>query len=565
MNKPVSFYKQATFLALLTWCIYVLPIAAQSQTIGLFLNAPGSFNGYTLFNTLTSRTTYLIDHNGLLVNSWQSDFVIGNSQYLLENGNLLRTAEPGGNNVIAAGGDAGRVEEFDWEGNLFWEFEYNSPQFRAHHDIAPLPNGNVLMIAWERKTVSEAIAAGRNPAQLENNGLWPEHIIEVEPNGASGGNIVWEWHVWDHLIQDFDSTKANFGVIEDHPELIDINFLQSPGADWLHFNAIDYNPELDQILVNSPFFGEFWIIDHSTTIEEAAGHSGGNSGKGGDILYRWGNPQAYRAGFATDKQLFNQHDAQWIDAGLPGAGNILVFNNGAGRPGGNFSSIDEITPPIDSTGNYSSPAGAAYGPNEPTWRYTAPNPSLFFANFISGAQRLPNGNTLICDGPAGRFFEVTETGETVWIYVNPVAASGPLTQGNPIINNANLTFRTTRYAPEYPGLAGQDLTPGDPIEIIPVGIEDVAGEIPAQFALQQNFPNPFNPSTTIKFDVARTGVVTINIYNLLGQKITSIFSEIVNPGSYEIQFEASGLKSGVYFYTLTAGNFHATRKMVVIR
>jgi len=376
------------------------PLSGQEQTIGLFLNDSTSFSGYTLFTPLTYTSTYLIDNNGLLVHSWQSAFVPGNSVYLLENGHLLRAADQSGNTTFVAGGDAGRVEEFDWEGNLVWEFEYSNNEHRLHHDIKPLPNGNVLMIAWEYKSATEAFAAGRDSASVPDEAIWPEQIIEVVPNDERGGDIVWEWHVWDHLIQDFDSTQANFGVIAEHPELIDINFLgpargsgANSAADWLHANAVEYNPELDQIMIGIPNWSELWIIDHSTTSEEAAEHTGGNSGKGGDILYRWGNPQTYQAGTFTDQQFFGQHDAEWIDSGLPGAGNILVFNNGQGRLQGDFSTIDELVAPMDGSGNYTLTPGSAYGPAEPAWSYTAPMPTDFFSPFISSAQRLPNGNT----------------------------------------------------------------------------------------------------------------------------------------------------------------------------
>ncbi len=260
------------------------------------------------------------------------------------------------------------------------------------------------MIARETKTDAEAIAAGRNPDMIPHRGeLWPDHIIEVEPIGPTGGNIVWEWHVWDHLIQDYDPSKQNYGVVADHPELVDINF-GSARADWIHMNSIDYNEEFDQILVSVNAFQEIWVIDHSTNSEEAAGHTGGNSGKGGDILYRWGNPQAYRAGNANDQKFFHQHDAQWIESGYPGESNILVFNNGRDRPDGLYSSVDEIVPPVDENGNYSLTPGFPYGPEVQTWVYTAESPTDFYSPNLSGAQRLPNGNTLICNGANGYFF-----------------------------------------------------------------------------------------------------------------------------------------------------------------
>jgi hypothetical protein len=216
---------------------------------------------------------------------------------------------------------------------------------------------------------------------------------------------------------------------------------------------------------------EVWIIDHSTTTAEAAGHSGGQRGKGGDLLYRWGNPKAYGAGTQSDQKLYQQHDAEWAPAGYPGAGDITVFNNGLGR---NYSTVDELTPPVDANGNYARTAGAAFGPASFTWTYKANPPASLFAEAISGAQRLPNGNTLIDDGTHGTFIEVTAGGETVWKYVNPVVRTGPLAQGEAIpLDPAragelmNAVFRVYRYGPDYPGLAGRDLTPGLPVEGYP--------------------------------------------------------------------------------------------------
>jgi hypothetical protein len=300
------------------------------------------------------------------------------------------------------------------------------------------------MIGWEYKTTEEAIAAGRDPASLQFHQIWPDHVIEVEPTGSSGGIIVWEWHIWDHLIQDFDATKENYGVVEDHPELLDINYgihegKQSP--DWNHMNSVDYNEKFDQILLSVHNQNEIWVIDHSTTTEEAAGHAGGNSGKGGDILYRYGNPRTYRAGGVDDQRLFGSHDAQWIPSGCPGEGDILIFNNGQGRPDGRYSSVDELVPPVDANGSYFLEPGSAYGPEEPLWCYTAENPLDFYAGYLSGAQRLPNGNTLVCDGDNGVFFEVTAAKKTVWSYINTIPNQ-----------MSNQVFKILCYSPEYPGL-----------------------------------------------------------------------------------------------------------------
>ena len=461
--------RMAGWLSVVAFVLIASASAQAQQTVGLFQNDAASYDGYTLFAPLRSRTTYLVNNEGKHVHSWSSSYTPGNSVYLLENGNLLRTAEytPGGVPRFNVGGQGGRVEEFLWNGASTWDFVYSDLVKRQHHDIERLPNGNVLMIAWEYKSSTETIAAGRSPALLSEGELWPDHIIEVQPTGASSGDIVWEWHVWDHLIQDFNPTKDNYGTVSDHPELVNVNFVALTGpnagkADWNHVNGIDYNAELDQIVISVHAFSEIWILDHSTTTVEAAGHSGGNSGKGGDLLYRWGNPQAYDRGMAADQTLFKQHDARWIESGSPGEGNLLIFNNGTGRPAGNYSSVDEIVAPLDEQGEYFLASGSAYGPSSPTWSYSSVPTSDFYGQNISGAERLPNGNTLVCSGPQGIFFEVTPAKETVWRYVNPINGAGAISQGGPAVQTS--VFRAWRYAPDYPAFDGKNLTPGDPLE-----------------------------------------------------------------------------------------------------
>ncbi len=442
--------------------LFPFSIQAQVQTIGLFQNSEAAFNGYTLFAPTAAKTTYLIDNCGQVVNTWTSDFNPGMVAYLMDNGNLIRAARISGS--IGAGGSGGRLEMFDWDSNLLWSYEHTSNTTHQHHDIEILPNGNILLLSWEAHSAQEAVEAGIAPNQV-NGLIYAEQIIEIEPLGSNDVNVVWEWHLWDHLIQERDSTKSNYGVVANHPELMHINYRSNASPDWIHLNAIDYNPELDQIIVSSRNMSEFWIIDHSTTSAEAATHTGGNSGKGGDILYRWGNPKVYNRGTDADQKLFGQHDVHWIPDGLPDAGKIMIFNNGTGRPDGNYSSIDIINPPVDANGNYSLEVNEKYAPLEAEWSYS--NPAEFYSARISGAQRLPNGNTLICDGNAGHFFEITADKEIVWDYINPVANGVPLTQGSNTIN-LNDVFRTYRYSTDFQGFAGKNLTPAALIESNPL-------------------------------------------------------------------------------------------------
>jgi hypothetical protein len=438
------------------------PSKQSAPKLGLVIDDPRAFRGYTMFAPLVSSTTYLMDMQGKVVRAWESDCSPGASAYFLDNGHLLRAGSLGAEAQPFGGGPGvgGRIQEFTWEGELIWDFQFVNAKQLQHHDITPLPNGNVLMIVWDRKTAKEALAAGRRPELTGDSHLLPDSLVEIKPTGKTTGAVVWEWHLWDHLVQDYDKSKANYGNVAEHPELVNVNYgedalapiaatkagqdkLKSIGyvganagsgrpprvnPDWTHSNGVSYNPDLDQIILSIHAFSEFWILDHSTTTAEAASHKGGRGGKGGDLLYRWGNPRAYRAGTKADQRLFSQHNAHWIPKGLPGAGHLLVFNNGSGRPGGNYSSVDELVLPVDSQGRYTREPGKAYGPHEPIWSYTAPKKSDFYSFFISGAQRLANGNTLICSGANGTFFEVTPEKETVWKYVNPVK-SGMLDPG----------------------------------------------------------------------------------------------------------------------------------------
>jgi hypothetical protein len=443
-----------------TVCFLWGALHVQGQTLGLLLNTEQSFDGYTLLMPLSHRNTYLIDNCGYLVHRWTSQYTPGQVAFLADNGNLVRTCFKS-NGTFSGGGSGGRIEVKDWNDNLVWEYDYTGSAHQQHHDIALLPNGNVLILAWERITKAEAVALGRL-SNLSSTYVWMEHVVEVKPTGTSSGDIVWEWHMKDHLIQDTDNTKPSFGVVADHPELVDINAGASGNSsDWMHCNAIDYNPELDQILINSRSMNEFYIIDHSTTTAEAATHSGGTQNKGGDFLYRWGNPMNYDRGTSSDERFQGQHDAHWIPQGNPNAGKIQVFNNGA--EGRGYSSIDILTPPA----NYTIEPGQAWGPTSLDWTYyDESNPSNFYSNFISGSQTLPNGNVLICPGASAELFEVTPDKQMVWHYQSPISGFGILTQGsNP---QGTQMFRSYRYPRDFAGFDGIDLTPTAPIELNPV-------------------------------------------------------------------------------------------------
>ncbi len=432
---------------------------------------------------------------GEVIHEWESQYTPTFGVYLLANGNLLRAGRDPNNSFFEVGGQGGIVQEIAWDGSVVWEYVYSNRQHAQHHDIEPLPNGNVLLLAWERKTAHEALTAGRNPEMLVGIGLWPEHLVEIRPIRPSGGEVVWEWHLWDHLIQDRDPKLKNFGAAEQHPELVDINgdsghrresdeelaqlralgyIGDSPRArdpqargdkqksDWNHANSISYSPGLDQIALSVLRFSEVWIIDHSTTTEEAAGSRGGRGGRGGDLLYRWGNPQtSLGPGFTREQRFFAQHDVRWIPEGYPGAGNLTVFNNGRGRFDGDYSSVDEIRLPKNNRRGYRSKAENLPADAALVWSFSGSDEERFYSSHISGAERLPNGNTVICVGIEGRIFEVTPRGKIVWDYLNPISEEAA-NDIPPWITSSSQKLprqiepygllRASRIGPNHPGL-----------------------------------------------------------------------------------------------------------------
>jgi hypothetical protein len=418
---------------------------ARDEPRGLVTSTVRASPGYTLFAPLELERTYLVDIDGKTVHTWKTDTRPGLSQYLLDDGHLLRTGNLELQNAFRDGhGAGGRVEELDWHGNLVWRFDYANGQHMQHHDVEALPNGDVLLIAWERKTAAEALAAGRSPKRLPDGELWPDSVVQYRP---SSGEIVWEWHVWDHLIQDHDPTKANFGDVNRHPGRIDVNHVLEGNRgdkDWNHLNSVSYDAERDEVILSSRSFSELWIIDHATTTEEARGPAG-------DLKFRYGNPATTKA--EGKRTLYVQHDVERIPAGLPGAGALIVFSNGLPktRP---YSSVEQITPTMvdgeyvdQGDGTFAATVERVFPKSEST---------RFFAAIVSGAQRLPNGNTLMADGPHGRIVEVDASGRVVWEYENPhyrVRANTPTQSGAGEAILPQWIFRAVRYPVDDPGVS----------------------------------------------------------------------------------------------------------------
>ncbi|HNP33259.1 MAG TPA: aryl-sulfate sulfotransferase [Flavobacterium sp.] len=436
--------KKITFLF-----IFITQLSiAQPPTVGLLYDSGNESDGYTLFTPLLNNEVYLINNCGESVNHWTFTEIPGATCYLLTNGNLLR-----------AGKD--HVEIRDWNNNIIWSYATTANGIPQHHDIEPLPNGNVLCIVADQTTLAQMTAMGRNPA-LTGANMKLEKIVELHPVGLNGATIEWEWKFKDHFIQDYDATKLNYGVVENHPELLDVNYNNGNTIDWIHSNGIDYNAALDQILISSRHLNEIYIIDHSTTTAEAAGHTGGNSGHGGDFLWRWGNPEVYRQGNVTDKKLFLQHDPKWVESGYSDFGKITVFNNGAPGTTQTFTSIVMLQPEI--IGGVYTMTNNKFNPATYDWSWSGSILGVtVFENKQSGTHALPNGNMIISEASLGRVSEITKSGTLLWSYKNP---TGAIASGVPTIYNQftnpsgnNTFFRAEKYPSNYAGFAGQNLTP----------------------------------------------------------------------------------------------------------
>lgn len=410
------------------------------------------YKGYTLihesgdgFLGQMSNDTYLLDENGKRIHTWKHNGYSpeGSVAYLLENGQLLRTYSKYGwvYDKQFPVSETTTIELVDWDGNVIWDYTNVVPRKHAfHHDVDYMPNGNILAIRYNAFSLEEAEAMGWNRSLGEKTALkiknnypkqamvWMCSVLEIDPNLQDGSTeIVWEWNTWDHYVQDLNPLKSNFGDVTNKNK-INLNYLNLDEGvlgnvgQFHHLNAVDYNPELDLIILGSPTYGEFWIIDHSTSSTEAKGSSGGKYQKGGDILYRWGNPHAIGEGSLDDKNLYWQHDVQWINPGLPGAGNVLIYNNGGRRTledkyntefkllnfGNSYTEIVEVDVPINDQGHFISD-----GKGEVVWSWTAENKAEYFSPFMSGVMRLPNGNTIFCRAYDKYLIEVTPEGDKV--------------------------------------------------------------------------------------------------------------------------------------------------------
>lgn len=347
---------------------------------------------YFLIADQQNNEAHLINYAGDELFNWDFNSNLGNDINMLSDGSMLVCLKDN-NASITYGGYGGIFRKINADQSIEWEVSYSSSDYTAHHDVEYLSNGNIIFPAWGEISQTEAAEEGFGGSYNLN----PESIIELNPLTQE---IVWEWHAMDHIIQDLDETKANYGSIAENPNKIDVNYNYQTrnNGDIMHINGLTLDEKNNLLYLTVNNYSEIWVLDHSTSTAEASTNSGGNYGLGGDLVYRFGNPETYdNIGKST---LNNVHYPNLLKSG-----NMLAYANNVY---GNQSEVVEyeLNPP------YNLVAGQD---NEPkvVWSFTDND---LYSSGLSSAVRMKNGNTLIAEGRDGTLWEVTDGGDTDWFY-----------------------------------------------------------------------------------------------------------------------------------------------------
>ncbi len=345
----------------------------------------------------------LLDMKGETVHVWKTPYPPIYAR-LMPTGSILvslRCSKPApgrpGYGQYHMGGASGMLMEIDWDGTIV--FEHFDPCM--HHDFQKADNGNYIYVGWEAlpNDLTIKVRGGQKGTEHNDGTMFGDYFREVDPKG----NTVWEWHGMEHFDPDLDI----IGAIH-------------PREEWTHVNTVDVMPDGNIMSCSRHTDGAF-IVDRQT----------------GDIVWRWGNVayldketgKVEHKDIRDPKTMGGPHNAHIIREGLPGAGNMLIYDNAMYTFYSRALEVDIKSGDIvwESEDDYGL-EGYVKG-------------RVHFTPFISGADRLPNGNTLICCGGNGVVFEVTREREIVWHWVRPTPNLESMVHWG--------VFRAHRYFPDF--------------------------------------------------------------------------------------------------------------------
>lgn len=430
------------------------------------------FNGYTLFQA-RNQGAALIDMNGKVVHMWKG--LNGNPNRLLPGGEIISSRGERDNEFAYQ--DKIDLVQVDWDGNIKWIFNKNEyiedpgfePQWmaRQHHDyqregnpvgyyvpdmVSKTENGNTLILVHQNVRNND----------ISDKLLLDDCILEIDWEG----NIVWKWCMSDH-IREIGLNQLERSLLYTAPAMRGIQ--PEAVADWAHINCMsllgpnkwydngDERFHPDNIILDSRILNTLMIVSKKT----------------GKIVWKVGPDYSATRELRMLGMIIGPHHTHMIPKGLPGAGNILLFDNGGwagyGLPNPtavkgdtfykrDYSRVLEFDPITLKIKWQFSPSemdckGPAFG-------------HYFYSPLVSSAQRLPNGNTLITEGIGGRFLEVTEDCEIVWEYISPYS-NGKM---------KNMVYRAYRYPYEWvPQLDVPQETPVKPIDSYSFRLAGAAG------------------------------------------------------------------------------------------
>lgn len=409
--------------------------------------------GYTVFGTEdVDEGTVLINMNGDVVHQWKDICQAEHPPKLLKGGYLAGTKRP-------APEKKGRVwdDEFstdlvvvDWDGKVVrnipkagmhhdYQFEGNGPGYHAPGTPVDKFDGKILILS--HKFVKND--------KISDKELYDDYIVEVDKNGK----IIWEWLASDHFDEmNFDEEAKK--TMRKYPTYSMTRTPGKKGGDWIHVNSASYlgeNHWWDEdkekykmfrpgnVIISNRQTNTSCIIDKETG--KIVWQIGPHYYK--DTIWEF-NGKKYKKAYKRLKQIIGQHHTHMIPKGLPGAGNIMIYDNGGyggygpRNPGAHLGWSDARR-------DYSRVVEIDPRTLKIRWQHSAKelkmrNKYQFYSDYVSSAQRLPNGNTLITNGAIGQLQEVTKDHEIVWEYISPYYAKN---------GNYNLVYRAYRVPYDY--------------------------------------------------------------------------------------------------------------------